>query len=101
VFDGRRPKQAILVTGSARLDAFRQAGESLAGRYFAWHLNPVTIPEFMVATSSTAEDALSFGSPSSAGRWPWCPQPTGWPIFELSDFQLENCSSKLEALYFR
>jgi hypothetical protein len=59
VFDGRRPKQAILVTGSARLDAFRQAGESLAGRYFAWHLNPVTVSEFMAATSSTAEDALS------------------------------------------
>ena len=26
VFDGRGPNQAILVTGSARLDAFRQAG---------------------------------------------------------------------------
>lgn len=34
VSDARLPNQSILVTGSARLDAFRQAGESLAGRYF-------------------------------------------------------------------
>jgi predicted AAA+ superfamily ATPase len=32
VFDTRPARQAILVTGSARLDTFRQTGESLAGR---------------------------------------------------------------------
>ncbi|MFW5724689.1 MAG: ATP-binding protein [Halochromatium sp.] len=59
VYDGRAPGQAILVTGSARLDAFRQAGESLAGRYFSWHLLPVTVHEFVAATNTTPEDALS------------------------------------------
>ncbi|MBI2318567.1 MAG: AAA family ATPase, partial [Betaproteobacteria bacterium] len=34
-WDGRSAGQAILVTGSARMDTFRQGGESLAGRYFA------------------------------------------------------------------
>jgi uncharacterized protein len=59
VFDGRSPGQAILVTGSARLDAFRQAGESLAGRYFAWHLHPVSVRELMSATDLSAEDAFN------------------------------------------
>jgi uncharacterized protein len=34
VFDTKPASQALLVTGSARLDTFRQSGESLAGRYF-------------------------------------------------------------------
>jgi len=56
---GRAKGQSILVTGSARLDAFRQAGESLAGRYFSWHLLPVTVHEFVTATDITPEDALN------------------------------------------
>jgi predicted AAA+ superfamily ATPase len=59
VYDGRRPGQSILVTGSARLDAFRQAGESLAGRYFSWHLLPVTVREFVAGAGVSPEDALS------------------------------------------
>ena len=31
-WDGRSDGQAMLVTGSARMDTFRQGGESLAGR---------------------------------------------------------------------
>lgn len=59
VFDGRPNGQAILVTGSARLDAFRQAGESLAGRYFAWHLHPVSVRELVAVTDTDAEGALT------------------------------------------
>jgi predicted AAA+ superfamily ATPase len=58
VFDGRRDGQAILVTGSARLDAFRQAGESLAGRYFSWRLHPLTVREW-VAAGASPEPALA------------------------------------------
>ena len=43
--DARRPDQGILVTGSARLDTFRQAGPSLAGRYFAYRLHPFSLGE--------------------------------------------------------
>jgi len=39
VFDARPAGQAILVTGSARMETFRQSGESLAGRYFHLRLN--------------------------------------------------------------
>jgi len=59
VFDGRAPGQSILVTGSARLDAFRQAGESLAGRYYSWHLLPVTVSELVAATGTAAQEALT------------------------------------------
>ncbi|MHC9539802.1 MAG: ATP-binding protein [Vulcanimicrobiota bacterium] len=44
-FDTRRDRQTFLVTGSARLDTFRQTGDSLAGRYFLHHLNPLTVRE--------------------------------------------------------
>ncbi|MBP9532738.1 MAG: AAA family ATPase, partial [Syntrophaceae bacterium] len=44
-FDTRAGNQAILVTGSARLDTFRQSGESLAGRYFSMRLNPISVCE--------------------------------------------------------
>lgn len=45
IYDTREARQSILVTGSARLDAFRQAGESLAGRYFHFRLNPISVRE--------------------------------------------------------
>jgi predicted AAA+ superfamily ATPase len=44
-FDTKPSRLAILVTGSARLDTFRQAGDSLAGRYFHYRLGPLTIKE--------------------------------------------------------
>ncbi len=45
VFDTKPKAQALIVTGSARLDTFRQTGESLAGRYFSWHLHPFSVCE--------------------------------------------------------
>lgn len=58
VFDGRSPGQSILVTGSARLDAFRQAGESLAGRYFTWRLHPITVGELVRCEGVSPDTAL-------------------------------------------
>ncbi|RAP33600.1 hypothetical protein DID80_07955 [Candidatus Marinamargulisbacteria bacterium SCGC AAA071-K20] len=45
IFDTRLDHQHILVTGSARLDAFNQTGDSLAGRFFRHHLFPFSISE--------------------------------------------------------
>lgn len=36
----------IQVTGSARLDVYRQGGDSLLGRYHYWRLHPFTLDEF-------------------------------------------------------
>jgi len=44
-YDTRPTGQSLLITGSARLDAFRQTGESLAGRYFPYHLHPLSVRE--------------------------------------------------------
>ena len=57
VFDSKPSTQSLLVTGSARLDTFRQAGESLAGRYFRWRLCPFSVKELM-SHSGDAESAL-------------------------------------------
>lgn len=84
VFDGRPAGQAILVTGSARLDTSRQSGESLAGRYFLFRLHPLSVRE--VAPGNTGSlspsDALDrllrlggfpepflSGSEEEAARW--------------------------------
>lgn len=57
-WDGRGEGQAILVTGSARMDTFRQSGESLAGRYYTLRLHPVSVREWCAASGTTPEDAL-------------------------------------------
>lgn len=45
VFDTKNSSLKILVTGSARLNTFRQAGDSLAGRFFAHRLLPFSLSE--------------------------------------------------------
>jgi len=79
-FDTRPARQAILVTGSARLDTFRRGGESLAGRYFHFRLNPVSVRALKGTTKPV--EALSLlnrfggfpepflaGAEEEAARW--------------------------------
>ena len=58
VYDTREPQQKILVTGSARLETFRQAGDSLAGRFFAHHLLPFSLSELSGTDSARNIDHL-------------------------------------------
>ena len=58
VVDGRSPQQSLLVTGSARMETFRQSGESLAGRYFAWRLHPISVREWCQQQQAEPEAAL-------------------------------------------
>ena len=58
VFDGRPGGQAILVTGSARMETFRQSGESLAGRYFQARLHPFSVREWVDLSDVKPDDAL-------------------------------------------
>jgi len=46
-FDHYEERVRIIVTGSARLDSFRRSGDSLAGRYFLFHLFPLTLRELV------------------------------------------------------
>lgn len=52
VYDTRPAGMMILVTGSARLEAFRQQGDSLAGRFFRHRLLPFS-PAEAVQTGKT------------------------------------------------
>ena len=58
-WDGRTKGQAMLVTGSARMETFRQGGESLAGRYYSWRLHPFSVRELMVTQGVSAGQALA------------------------------------------
>lgn len=51
IFDTEGIPPQIIVTGSARLDAFKKAGDSLAGRHFYYRLHPFDLKE--VATFQT------------------------------------------------
>ena len=79
-YDTRPAGQSLLITGSARLDAFRQTGESLAGRYFPYHLHPLSVRE--LKDSLPPREALNqlnrlggfpepflSGSDTEASRW--------------------------------
>lgn len=80
LYDTRAEDQAILITGSSRLDTFRQSGESLAGRYFRFRLNPISVRELQ--DSLAPFEALSLlnrmggfpepflsGQETEAARW--------------------------------
>ena len=80
IYDTRPAGQAILITGSSRLDTFRQAGESLAGRYFPFRLHPLSVRELQ--DSLAPFEALSLlnrlggfpepflaGQETEAARW--------------------------------
>lgn len=53
-FDAYEDRIRFIVTGSARLDLFRRSGDSLAGRYFLFHLFPLNLFEL----TRTAKDEL-------------------------------------------
>lgn len=45
IYDIQSGDHSFLVTGSARLDVYRQQGDSLVGRYHYWRLHPFTLDE--------------------------------------------------------
>lgn len=80
IYDTKPKGQSILITGSARLETFRQTGESLAGRYFPYRLHPISVRE--VKDDLPSRKALSLlnrlggfpepflsGSDTEAARW--------------------------------
>jgi len=58
VFDTKDPSLHMLITGSARLDTFRQSGDSLAGRFFTHHLLPFSLAELAGTEHAKSMDRL-------------------------------------------
>src|SRR6185295_8817172 len=61
LYDGRRPEQRILVTGSARLDFYRYSGDSLQGRYHLLHLHPLSFAELGARSGEDLRQLLTLG----------------------------------------
>lgn len=80
LYDTRPASCSLLVTGSARMDTFRQTGESLAGRYYRYRLWPLSVAELrgecspeeafrlLLRFGGFPEPFLS-GSETEANRW--------------------------------
>ncbi len=47
IYDTEKDKIKFIITGSARLDLFRKSGDSLTGRYYLFHLFPLSLIELI------------------------------------------------------
>src|SRR3990172_7016057 len=61
LYDGRRPGQRLLVTGSARLELYRFGGDSLQGRYHLLRLHPFSVSELGLRRPGELRDLLTLG----------------------------------------
>lgn len=50
----------ILVTGSSRLDVYQVDGDSLMGRYFQYHIHPLSVSELLFRTQDIMDDQFFF-----------------------------------------
>ncbi len=79
VFDTKPAAMKILITGSARLEAFQASGDSLAGRFFKHRLLPFSPAElFLINESVNMKKLLKYGGfpepfladdPVESDRW--------------------------------
>ena len=78
LYDNRRSRQQMLVTGSGRLDLYRFGGDSLQGRYHLLRLHPFTVSELGLETNRELHELLNLsgfpepfleGSRTQARRW--------------------------------
>ena len=85
VYDSKQIYQSILVTGSARLDTFRQSGDSLAGRYLHLRLNPFSVKEI------TTENILPYDAVELLNAFGGFPEPL------LNGIELDNEKAQVES----
>lgn len=58
LYDQHQKEHAMLVTGSAKLEAFSRGGDSLQGRYFMHRLHPLTLSELINPKSTPSWQAV-------------------------------------------
>jgi hypothetical protein len=61
IYDARRDRQQILVTGSARLDYYRFGGDSLQGRYHLLRMHPLSVAELGIDRARDFDALLRLG----------------------------------------
>ena len=58
IYDVEGLPPALLVTGSAKLNAFRKVGDSLAGRHFQFRLHPLDLKEALTSTNLDKQECF-------------------------------------------
>lgn len=56
MYDTMESRVDIVVTGSARLDTYKKGSDSLLGRYFLFHLHPLTLAEISNQSSNSLSE---------------------------------------------
>ena len=85
VYDEFHSDYRFLVSGSGRLDLYRKGGDSLAGRYYLFHLWPFTIAELGNARKEIEaflKDPLAMplaGGEGLSGAWKRLSELSGFP----------------------
>ena len=59
IYDVEGMPPALLVTGSARLEAFRKTGDSLAGRHFQFRLHPLDFKEALAFSGLSGDEIFT------------------------------------------
>ena len=94
VTDAKAPGTSLLVTGSARMETFRQAGESLAGRYYAYKMHPISVKELCTNTNKSPLEALDHSLERGG-----FPQPClDEDILEVNKWRLEYSKDLFEKI---
>ncbi|MBI4211760.1 MAG: ATP-binding protein [Deltaproteobacteria bacterium] len=84
-YDKFHEQLQIFVTGSARMDVYRRGGDSLFGRYFLFHLHPLTLGELMyphdinrpehILTASHQDDSATHEAFAQLTKFGGFPEP--------------------------
>jgi len=102
VYDTKSENVHILVTGSARMEAFKKVGDSLAGRFYVHHLFPFTVAELngngltnvtslLMERSGFPEPLLAYDD-EEANRWRnlYTDSLLGQDVLEFQDIDKVN-----------
>jgi predicted AAA+ superfamily ATPase len=76
-FDAYEKTVKIIVTGSARLNIYKQGGDSLMGRYFYYRIHPLSVAE--IATPTLTEQFIREPCPISDADWEALLEHGGFP----------------------
>lgn len=68
----------VIVTGSSRLDVYRKGGDSLMGRYFIFHMHPLSVAELLHSEPPKTE-LLRTPGPLTEKQWEALLQFGGFP----------------------
>lgn len=63
IFDSTQEHYHFIITGSAKFEIFKKAGDSLSGRYFSFHLYPLSLSELSFSKHK------EITCPTSATEW--------------------------------